>query len=34
MILFSSIDWLLRKLAYVGFIAASILLLVVALMGT
>ena len=34
MILFRSIDWLLRKLAYVGFITASILLLVVALMGT
>lgn len=34
MILFTSIDWLLRKLAYIGFIAASILLLVVALMGT
>ncbi|WP_157973701.1 TRAP transporter small permease [Tropicimonas sp. IMCC34043] len=34
MVLFTSIDWLLRKLAYVGFIAASILLLIVALMGT
>lgn len=33
MILFTSVDWLLRKLAYAGFVAASALLLVVALLG-
>ncbi|MBL6425899.1 MAG: TRAP transporter small permease [Maritimibacter sp.] len=33
MILVTHIDWLLRKLAYLGFVAASVLLLVVALMG-
>lgn len=33
MFIFSRIDWLLTKLAYLGFLAASILLLVVGLMG-
>lgn len=33
MTIFRRIDWLLRKLSYLGFLAASLLLLVVGLMG-
>ena len=32
--IFSRLEWLLRKLSYLGFLAASFLLLVVGLMGT
>lgn len=34
MIVFSRLDWLLRKLSYIGFLVASLLLLVVGVMGT
>lgn len=34
MLLFSRLEWLLRKLSYLGFLAASFLLLFVGVMGT
>ena len=34
MTVFSRLDWLLRKLSYIGFLVASLLLLVVGVMGT
>lgn len=34
MIIFSHINWLLQRLSYVGFLAASLLLLIIAVMGT